>query len=447
MRPAVHGWIAALALALAACGGDDEPVPSGGDDVASDTGADAGDTGGDGGGEDAVDATTDAAPDATADVGPDADAAPDATVDVGPDADAAVDASPDADTGAEDAGGDAAVDAAPDSGADTSEPLEPYDTLSEWGFFVGPLVDQVPAPGVVPYTVNAPLWADFARKGRYIVLPEGERATMTAEGHWEFPPDTIIIKTFFFDVDRRDEGGDARIVETRLLIRTHDDDWDAWTYVWDEAQTEAVNRVAGSRLEIDYIDADGAEATQTYLVPNLNQCGNCHEVSDRFTTLGLTTAQLNLEMDAEGAPNQLAWLGEMGVIDFDGDPDTLARYVHPADETAPLEDRARAYLHGNCSHCHQPGGGGGRSGLVLLYEEEDPARYGVCKSPVAAGAGAGGRDYDIVPGFPSQSIIPFRMASVDPEIKMPELPNLIADEFGVELIEAWIAGMEPTGCD
>ena len=433
--PLARWWpaIGVAAALLIACGGDDGPTPATGDDVAIDASADAGD------------ASVGAADTGVAEVGDDA------TEDVVPDvaADAAEDA--DVDAGTADSGADVAPDVAPDVTpdvvADTGEEIEPYDTLSEWGFFVGPLVDQVPAPGVVPYTVNAPLWADFAGKGRYIVLPEGELATRIDDGHWDFPPGTIIIKTFFFDIDRRDVGGDARIVETRLLIRTHDDDWDAWTYVWDDEQTEAVNRVAGSRLEIDYIDADGAEATQTYLVPNLNQCGNCHEVSDRFTTLGLTTAQLNLEMDLEGAPNQLEWLGEMGVIDFDEDPEPLPRYAHPEDETAPLEDRARAYLHGNCSHCHQPGGGGGRSGLVLLYEEEDPARYGVCKSPVAAGAGAGGRDYDIVPGSPSQSIIPFRMASVDPEIKMPELPNLIADEFGVELIEAWIAGMEPTGCD
>jgi hypothetical protein len=38
------------------------------------------------------------------------------------------------------------------------------------------------------------------------------------------------------------------------------------------------------------------------------------------------------------------------------------------------------------------------------------------------------------------------MASTDPEIKMPELPNLRSDAAGVALIAEWIAGMSPAGC-
>ena len=38
------------------------------------------------------------------------------------------------------------------------------------------------------------------------------------------------------------------------------------------------------------------------------------------------------------------------------------------------------------------------------------------------------------------------MASEDPEIKMPELPSLLADDFGVELIEAWITQMPGEPC-
>ena len=42
--------------------------------------------------------------------------------------------------------------------------------------------------------------------------------------------------------------------------------------------------------------------------------------------------------------------------------------------------------------------------------------------------------------------MPFRMSSTDPEIKMPELPNLQPDERGVALISDWIAAMTPEGC-
>jgi hypothetical protein len=40
-----------------------------------------------------------------------------------------------------------------------------------------------------------------------------------------------------------------------------------------------------------------------------------------------------------------------------------------------------------------------------------------------------------------------RMASTDPEIKMPELPSLLADEFGVDLVSAWIAAMPERDCN
>ena len=39
-------------------------------------------------------------------------------------------------------------------------------------------------------------------------------------------------------------------------------------------------------------------------------------------------------------------------------PEKLAKLADPHDEKAPLEDRARAYLHANCSHCHRKWGGG-----------------------------------------------------------------------------------------
>jgi hypothetical protein len=76
----------------------------------------------------------------------------------------------------------------------------------------------------------------------------------------------------------------------------------------------------------------------------------------------------------------------------------------------------------------------------------DTAELGSCKLPAAAGPGAGGRRYDITPGSPEESIVVFRMASADPEIKMPELPNLLPDDFGVDLISEWIAAMEPDDC-
>lgn len=321
----------------------------------------------------------------------------------------------------------------------------PFPMLSEYRFFAGALADQTPAPDVFPYTVAAPLFSDNAGKGRFIVLPEGETMTVTAEDEWTLPVGSVVIKSFFFDTDRRDgpKDDDTRIVETRLL-QVSDDGLHSHIYRWNEDQTDAEYIRAGAEVAIPYTDADGAEQMQAYIIPDENACGSCHERDDVLRVLGLTTAQLNTPA-MDGSDNQLTWLADVGLIDAPADPGSLPAFVDPAG-SGDLDARARAYLHGNCGHCHRPGGGGGSSGLKFTAWIEDPAEYGVCKVPAAAGPGAGGNAYDIVPGKPEDSIVVFRMASTDPEIKMPELPSLLADEFGVQLISEWIAAMPEQDC-
>lgn len=323
----------------------------------------------------------------------------------------------------------------------------PLPKLSDYDFFHKPMRELVPKDGVVPYKVAAPLWSDAAGKGRYIVLPEGQTIGFDPGEGWVFPDGTIIVKTFFFDHDRRDPDAGARVVETRLLIREAGL-WKPFTYLWDEAEEEATLIKVGKRINIDFIDLEGKPTTEEYIVPNLDQCASCHERDDKDELLGLVTHQLNIEVDVDGQQvNQLEWLAAKGM--FSGtlpDVKTLPGFVDPFG-SAPLEDRARSYLHANCSHCHRPGGGATNSGLVFLQWEETAAKYGVCKVPAAAGPGTGGHDYDIKPGLPDESIVVFRMNSLDPEIKMPELPNRVIDTHGVQLIRDWIAAMPSTpGC-
>jgi len=322
----------------------------------------------------------------------------------------------------------------------------PYETLSEYGFFVGDMVEGQPAPGVVPYEVAAPLWADGAGKGRYFLLPEGEAIGVTERDEWDFPVGSVVIKSFFIDQDRSQPGTDLRTVETRLLVH-FDQGWRSLIYRWNDEQTEATRIKAGADARLPYVDGSGAAAEQLYIIPDENTCGSCHERDDVLRLLGVTTAQMNTRVERDGeVVDQLAWLDEQGVLaDALPDPSTLEAYASP-DGDAALDERARAYLHGNCGHCHRPGGGGGASGLKFSYWETDPAQFGVCKVPAAAGPGTGGSAFDIVPGHPEQSIVVYRMASSDPEIKMPELPSLLPDTFGVDLISQWIAAMPERDC-
>lgn len=326
-------------------------------------------------------------------------------------------------------------------GDDVTEPLPPFETLSEYGYFEEPLADMRPIDGVVPYVPVSPLWADHARKSRFIALPDGTRIAPDGDEDWAYPLGTVVIKNFYFGGGAPDE--DAQLVETRLLIREDvEDHWTAHTYVWNADQTDAERVIAGRRLTLQIVDDDGNIDEQVYLVPNTNQCRDCHARDDVTVILGFNSVQLDYTV---GGVNELDRLHAAGL--FTERPTRSAdALVDPIDGSASLNDRARSYLHANCSHCHRPGGDGGRSGLDLRAWQEEPARYGVCKSPVAAGTGAGGRSFDIVPGHPEDSILPFRMASTDPEIRMPELPSRLPDDFGVDLISEWIRVLPGERC-
>ena len=61
-----------------------------------------------------------------------------------------------------------------------------------------------------------------------------------------------------------------------------------------------------------------------------------------------------------------------------------------------------------------PKGPADTSGLWLDAATNEPLRLGLCKPPVAAGQGTGDHLFDIVPGQPEDSILVYRMASLDP---------------------------------
>ena len=333
-----------------------------------------------------------------------------------------------------DDGGAASVDAPP-AGADAADA---DDLLSTWALFTdGPA--QTPAADVVPFEVISPLYADEALKLRFLRVPAGATIGYDPVARWDFPVGTVLVKTFAYPDDARVVDGPRRLLETRLLV--HDDDgWTPHVFVWDDAQTEATRRIAGETLDVAWTDATGAARTLDYRVPNTNQCLQCHGARGDTHPLGPRTRQL----DRDG---QLEELDARGLLA--PSPPPPAERVHltdPADEAAPLDDRARAYLEGNCAHCHNATAAAQSTGLRLELETTTPIDLGVCRSPFSAGPGTGGRAFDIVPGHPEQSILIFRVSSTEPELKMPEGPTRTSDAFGVTLLTQWIDAMTPEGC-
>jgi uncharacterized repeat protein (TIGR03806 family) len=325
----------------------------------------------------------------------------------------------------------------------------PPDNLSAYGLFVGNGATQEPAEGVVPYDLNTPLFSDYTEKLRFIKLPPGGKIDYHANDVFSFPVGTVIAKTFAYPLDMTEPAKGRRLLETRILEH-RPDGWVGLPYIWNEEQTEATLDVAGDTVQVAWRHSDGQKRTNRYLIPNANQCKGCHEAdgTDKpMRPLGPTARQLNREFPyADGPENQLAQWSKLELLSHAVDPHhapKLPVWDDPA--TGSVNERARAWLEINCAHCHNPEGPAKNSGLDLLFAQNKPAKYGVFKSPVAAGRGTGGRLYDIVPGKPDESIFVYRLASDQPQIMMPELGKRLVHKEGIELIRQWIAEMPPTG--
>lgn len=322
----------------------------------------------------------------------------------------------------------------------------PFDNLSDYGFFTGSINDLSPYKGVIPYELITPLFSDYSEKARFIWMPSGVSAAYSEDGVLDFPIGTIIIKNFFFNNDLRDASLGRNILETRLLIR-QDTAWQQASYVWNEAQDNAAFTVIAKQVNVEWTHYDGSTRSTTYYIPNKNDCKGCHNVDKELLPIGPRVRNLNSSYAyPDGTMNQLdKWVtqGYLTSLPASNVP-KLARWDDAT--SGSLEERARAYLDVNCGHCHSLEGPANNSGLFLNYLETDPARLGVCKSPVAAGQGTGGNDYVIVPGKPGESIMAYRMNSTVPDIAMPELARSVIHEEGLQLIEDWISSL-PGDCD
>ncbi len=76
-----------------------------------------------------------------------------------------------------------------------TEPTRFPTRLSETGLFES-VQGHRPAAGLLPYSVNAPLWSDGAEKDRFLAIPGEGRIDFTGERGWNFPDGTVLVKTF-----------------------------------------------------------------------------------------------------------------------------------------------------------------------------------------------------------------------------------------------------------
>ena len=328
--------------------------------------------------------------------------------------------------------------------------------LSEWGLFdyAGGQIQL--SDGVEAYDLNTPLFTDYAQKLRTVWMPPGSAAQYSSDESFEFPVGTIISKTFFYPLadaglvradftwpeHTRTLSTDAiKLMETRLLVKQASG-WDALPYVWQG--DDAYLKIAGDLKMLEMSLPDGETQTFPYIVPSRNQCASCHatnHTSGALLPIGPKARHLNRGYLGRGGNQLLEWQSAGRLHNLPA-LDEVTSNADFSDTSQFLAARSRAYLDINCGHCHNAQGAADTSGLLLDASVESNRQLGLCKPPIAAGGGTGGRTYSIVPGEPDHSILVYRLEITDPGTMMPELGRSLVHHEGVALLKDWITSLE-----
>jgi len=242
-----------------------------------------------------------------------------------------------------------------DSMAPAEDPLviaEFRTNLSELNLFTGDLSDLNISSRAFEYTLNTPLFTDYAHKQRLIALPENTSMQYDGDGLPIFPENTVIAKTFYYNADERDLTLGRTIIETRILIKINGD-WVTGDYKWNADQTEAVLDLDGSTVPVTWINANGESNSTNYKIPSNTDCFTCHSISDNATPIGPKLRNLNFEINGY---NQLDNLINDQSLTGLSNSSEVSSVVNWLDTSASLESRARSYFDINCAHCHIPGG-------------------------------------------------------------------------------------------
>jgi len=324
--------------------------------------------------------------------------------------------------------------------------------LSDSGLFTR-VKDHVMQPAVIPYSVNSPLWSDGAHKERWIALPGTNQIAYSENGSWKFPEETVLVKSFALDLEAGNPKS-RRWIETRFML-FQQNEWVGYSYRWNDSQTDAElveAKGADREFKIQDRNAPGGTRKQTWHYPSRAECMTCHSRAAQFV-LGVSTLQLNREHDyAGGRANQLRTLAHIGAFNLkpnkDGlvklskAPEKMAALPNPYDESAPLDQRARSYLHANCAHCHVEAGGG-NSAITLRWDtpSEKMLLFGVVPQHDQFGLT---NALLVAPGAPERSILMQRVLRVG-QGGMPPLAKSIVDEPAVKMLGEWIRGLKQAG--
>lgn len=286
--------------------------------------------------------------------------------------------------------------------------------LSETGCFN--TVEKTHPQGVFEYSVNSELWSDGANKLRAFAIPDDSVIELHTDGDFEFPIESILIKHFL---------SESAYLETRFLIR-HATGWKGYSYEWNDAQSDAVLLDEGKTKDV---------GSFVHTFPSSTQCNICH-TSAAKNSLGLELAQLNANSPMQDI-NFIDYLSEAGYL-----AQTIASVESPElyaldDEDASSEERARSYLHSNCSGCHR---NQGANNFMDFRYSVTLANMNICDVLPSFGNLGAANSRRLSPGNAEASTIVLRMNTLE-QHRMPPLASQAIDTVAVQVISDWINGL------
>jgi len=298
------------------------------------------------------------------------------------------------------------------------------------------LAGLIPAAGIIPYGVNAPLWSDGALKQRWIAVPRNERVAFSPTGNFSFPAGTVFIKNFNLIVN--ETSGATRRLETRFIVRDSNGGVYGITYKWRPDGSDA-DLVSAPMTENIQITTTHGERTQTWYYPGPLDCLVCHNPNSG-RVLGVNARQLNGPFTyATGVTdNQLRTWNHIGLFNAQDEASltNAPRLVAVDDTRYPLEYRVRSYLDSNCAQCHQPNGA---AGYFDARFSTPLAEQRLIDGPLANSLS----DPDarvISPGDLSNSVLYERINRVG-ALQMPPLARNVVNTNAVNAVAEWIKSL------
>lgn len=307
------------------------------------------------------------------------------------------------------------------------------ETLADTGAFAD-LGSLTPNPGIVPYEVIVPYWADGAVGRRWFSVPDVERRIeFHPEEPFQFPAGSVWIKHFEIEMTNGVPESRRRL-ETQFLVRNPEGVYGV-SYRWTDPPTNAVIVPEGGLDETLLIQDGGIVRTQVWHYAGRNECLQCHNAAAGWI-LGFNARQLNRPVPTDDGPaDQLPRLVAAGY--FTNAPSVLhaLRTLAPTDhEQTSVEWRVRSWLDANCAHCHRPGGAGfgdwDARAVIPLSETR------IVDGRLRDEEGNPGNRL-VKPGDVELSMIHSRVARTGPG-HMPPLGGTLPDPDGLSLLERWI---------